>query len=133
MAEFDVRWRLNEAPIATEDGSSVISHDFDVVYREAGTSDPWEVVSGKHLTIAIPAELLKAVLDRPDGPDKLNAYKAALIQRLNLRAIPVIGWANVDIDRHLQANARTAIEAARADEYILSIAGSYPVRFQIEI
>jgi hypothetical protein len=133
MADYDIRWRLNSAPVALTNGSATVEHDFDIVYRVTGSGDPWEVVPGKSLAIYIPAGLLRAVLDMPDGPDKVSAYKAALIKNLGFQPIPIIGWANFDIDRHLQANGQAATEADRADTYILDLAGSYPVYFEMEV
>lgn len=132
MAEYDIRWRIDSAPAAMIDGSSAVRHEFHIVYREAGSGDPWEEVPNQHVEIFVQADALKGVLDMEAGSGKVAAYKALLVQSVNREPAPVIGIATVDVVRQVRANEAAAVEAARANAYILSL-DDYPIYFELEI
>jgi len=103
-------------------------HDVFAVAREQGDGD-WFDVPGRHKTIAVPAEELAAALSMPTTPQKVAAYKDALADNLDTAPVAITGWGLAQLEELLDANDMAVAAASAADEFILSVAGSYPVQF----
>ena len=61
------RYRLQQAPTATRDGSGIVMHD---IWAEYSENSEYFNVPGRHKSICIPAAELQAIMDLPDG----NSY-----------------------------------------------------------
>jgi hypothetical protein len=137
MADYEFRYRLQSAPAATTDGSGCVSHDIYALSREAGTSDPWELVPGRHTTVSIPADQLQTVMDMPHSTPqersaKNDAYKDALSSNVNTQPVPVTGWGTGQLESLMDANDAASAQAAAADDYItVTLGQSYPVEFSL--
>ena len=126
----DFRYRLNRAPQPYNDGSGCIGHDIDAMYSDNGTD--WLVVPGRHKTILVPGDEMKAVMDMPNGAAKVAAYKTALKTNIDTQNVPITGWSDAQLQALVDANASAALESDRANEYITVTLGlSYPVNFDV--
>ena len=128
MADYEFRYRLNQAPEARNDGSGLVSHDIDAVSRVQGSSDEFVSVPGRHKTILVPATDLLTVMGMADGGAKVTAYKNLLAQNLNTSAVPVVGWDATSLEAMLDANDKSLDAMTQANAYIIAN-WPYPVTF----
>ena len=129
MANYIFRYRLLSTPERRQDGSGTVAHDIDAQAAPEGTTD-WVIIPGRHKTVLIPSDELKAVNDMSTGGAKNTAYKQAIASNLNTQASAVNGWDSVTLEAVMDANDSAVLEATRADEYIRDTLGlSYPVPF----
>jgi len=127
MADYVFRYRLQSAPEVRLDGSGCVMHDVYAVASSDGQN--WVDVPGRHKTIAVPAEELVAALSEPTNGARVAAYKDALASNLDTAPVAITGWGAVQLEALMDANDLAAETAAGAHEFILSVAGSYPVEF----
>jgi len=129
--DYEFKYRLAQAPQATQDGSQCVLHDIWAIYRarDAAPADPWMPVPGRHKTIAIPGSELLIVLQ---GPDIVGKYKQALVNNLNTIPVPLMGWDKISLEKMMDNSDLSFQAAADANEYITVTLGlSYPVDFNI--
>ena len=132
MADYEFRYRLNNAPEARSDGSAQVAHDIDAVYRLEGSSDPWETLVAHHKTVLLPGEELSAVLATGTTPQKVAAYIASLVSHHNDPATPLnTNWNPELMNDFVNQNNVSAAAATEADEFILSVVAGYPVIFSL--
>lgn len=127
MPTYEFKYRLQDGPTATEDGSGQVNHGLVMCYRAISDSTAWlncPVVPG-HVTVCrVPAAKLQEVLDMPHTSGvkkdaKNAAYKALLRKyRGNQRRRGTTGWSEEGAQAYLQANDASAKQAQRADDYI---------------
>jgi hypothetical protein len=140
MTVYDIRYRLQRSPTATNDGSGMIQHEVWAVYlpENSHTNEEWKAappVPARHKTINIPYSELQTVMDMPHGTSvqkqaKNKAYVDALKANLNTIAEPISGWSDADMADLLDKNDLSATEAQRADDYIvITLSQEYPVPF----
>lgn len=132
---YETRFRLQGAPQGCNDGSAQVAHDVVVVYREVGDTMSWKLapsIPAHHQTILVPADELGAVLDMGSGAAKVNAYKQLLADHRTDGAQPLnTNWQEAAMIQFLENNDASTEERDRADAWILSVAGSYPVPFSV--
>ena len=129
--DYEFKYRLAQAPQASQDGSECVMHDIWAIYREQGAApaDPWMIVPGRHKTVAVPGSELLIVLQDPDVAGK---YKAALANNLGTQPVPIRGWDLASLERMMDNNDVAAQAAADADEWITVTMGlAYPVDFSM--
>ena len=130
MADYDFRYRLASAPEPTLNGSAMVNHDVFALAQPQGDGG-YTVIPGRHKTVQVPAAELTAVLDMSPGAAKVEAYKDALADNLNTAGAAITGWGAAQLEALMDANDLAVAEAARANTYILDVAGSYPVEFSM--
>lgn len=128
MADYEFRYQLSSAPTPTTDGSGVVLHDIWAVYREEGTSDDFAVVPARHKTICIPAS---QVQDAIADASPIVAYKNALVDNINTQPIPTPGWDSASLELFMDQNDAASVAASAADDFIVGVAGEYPVTFSL--
>lgn len=129
--DYVFRYSLLRAPTAKRDGSGIVLHDIQAEAAPEGTTD-WAIIPGRHKSIQIPAGQLQTVMDMPNGGAKNVAYKQVLADNLNTQGVNIIGWTAVQLEELMDANDAAALEAARANEYLMVTLGlSYPIPFTI--
>ena len=128
---YEFRYRLAEAPKATDDGSQIVKHDIWAIYREQGAAptDPWIVLGNRHKDINVPGGELLIVLQ---GPDVVGKYKTTLANNLNTQPVPIRGWDLASLERMMDNNDIAAQAAADANAWITVTMGlTYPVDFSV--
>ncbi len=140
MADYEFRYRLNAAPTPTGDGSGMIKHAIQAVYRVDGSGDDWKTapaVPARNKTIVIPASEMKVIMNMPHGNAaqknaKNEAYKDALILNLHKGVEPIVGWDAVSLELMMDNNDDAILESGRVDNYIISTLNQeYPVPFNV--
>lgn len=112
-------YHLLRAPVGLNDGSQLISHDIQAVYREAGTNDPWLIIAGKHSNFNLPQDQVQTIMDMPDSTGaersaKNKAYKNLMAQYLNsLQPSPITGFDETSLNEKV---TNTDANVATADE-----------------
>jgi hypothetical protein len=121
---FLIRYILTEAPAAVEN-TAFIAHHINSEISPDGEN--W--TADQSMLIYVPAGQLEAVLVMNDGAAKANAYKKLLADSKNATPIFELGKSIAGVQARANANAQAAQAAAGADEYITTVAGSYPLTF----
>ena len=130
--EYDAKFRLVEAPTATDNGSGLVGHSLQGIARPSGTSDAFELVPGFERVVYVSSNLLNTVLSMAAGPEKINAYRRLLEGACLLRpTIQPLSFSSEGIRAAAEANAFSEDMTAQADAYITDLAGDYPVDFAL--
>ena len=130
--DYVFRYRLNSAPQARLDGSGQVAHDIEAVYQEVGDGDAWTPVPGHHKTILIPGAELSAALESGTTGQKVAAYMDLLVAHHTDGAMPLnTNWNLALLEQFMDQNDVSIAAAAAGDEFILQVAGSYPVTFSL--
>ena len=130
MADYEFRYRLLQAPEARRDGSGMVAHGIEAQAQPQGASNEWATIPGRHKTVVIPADEMKAMNDMSTGGAKNTAYKQTIASNLNTQPVAVNGWDAVTLEAVMDANDASALEASRANEYLTVTLGlSYPIPF----
>ena len=124
---YTFKYRLQSAPQGRLDGSGMLDHDTWAIASEDGGD--WQLVPGRHKTVCVPAEEIAAALSEPTTPERVAAYKQALADNLETVPVAVEGWAIPQLAALMEANDLAAATASAADDFIVSVAGGYPVDF----
>jgi len=129
MADYEFKYRLENAPTNTRDGSGIVKHRIVAIARVEGSADEWAEVPGRHKDIAVPGTDLLTVLA---GPQVVPNYKDLLVTNLNTGVEPVVGWDLASLEEMLDQNDVAQAAATEANEYITITLGlSYPVDFSL--
>jgi hypothetical protein len=129
MADYEFKYRLENAPTATRDGSGMVKHRIIAIARVEGSADEWVEVPGRRKDIAVPGADLSAVLA---GPQVVTNYKNLLVANLNTGVEPIAGWDLVSLEAMLDANDIAEAAATEANDYITITLGLlYPVDFSL--
>ncbi len=127
---YTFKYRLQSVPIASVDGSGCVNHDIWAIFSEDG--DTWLVMPARHKTISIPFAEIDAALSQPTNPQKVTAYKDALIANLNTTPLPVVGWTADQLLTFMETNDSAAITADAANTFLTVTLGySYPIDFSL--
>lgn len=116
---YEYAYHLLQAPTGKNDGSQLIAHDIQAVYREDGTSDPWIDIAGQHSDFNFPQDEVQTVMDMPDSTGternaKNKAYKTLMAKYLDtLKPTPIIGFDETSLNAKV---TNTDANAATADE-----------------
>jgi hypothetical protein len=97
-----------------------------------GDGDPlgeWGVVPGRHKTVSVPAEEIADALAQSGTGAKVQAYKQALASNLNTQPEALAGWDEVTLEELMDSIDLAVATAQDANDFILSVAGEYPVHF----
>ena len=131
---YTFKYRIAEAPVASQDGSGVVAHRLQIAYQINGGD--WLLVPGRERTVNVPTARLKTVMDLPhsnasEKSAKVSAYKTAIAENLETPAVPLPDrWTRDAIVALLDANIAAATEAARAVAFITTtLALTFPVDF----
>jgi len=130
MADYVKRYRLSRSPTARNDGSGHVDHDIYAIAAVQG-SDEWFVIPGRHKTVSVPAADLSAALASGTNSQKVQAYKNLLAANLNTIPEPITGWGLNELEMLLDNNDAASAAAAEADAFVQTVAGSYPVDFNM--
>ena len=123
------RYVLGARPSATADGSGAVIHDITAEGNE--DSAGW-VNTGMHKGIVVPAAELGSALSTGTNPQKVAAYKAALVANVATGVVPVVGWTVPILEARMEANQASTVAADLADDFITVDLGlSYPVPFTL--
>ena len=132
MADYEFRYRLNNAPEARMDGSAQVAHDIDAVYRLQGSSDPWQALPAHHKTVLLPGDELSTLLGTGTNPEKVAAYIACLVDHHADPATPLnTNWNPSLMNEFANQNDVAVAAAGEADVFILSVTAGYPVVFSL--
>ena len=130
--DYIFRYRLNSAPQARLDGSAQVAHDIEAVWQEVDDGDTWTPVPGHHKTVLVPGAELSAALESGTNSEKVAAYKSLLVEHHADGPMPLVtNWNLTLLEQFMDQNDVSAAAAAAGDEFILSVAGSYPVTFSL--
>lgn len=129
---FDVKYRLPAGPQPSNDGTGYVLHQLQAVVRPAGSAEAFTPLPGYQRGIYVAAAELQTVLDLDHGPTKVEAYKDLLVSSAAARPeFPTRSWTKAGIQAYAEANALSATQANRAIAYILTVAGSFPIDFDL--
>ena len=132
MADYEIRYQLNQRPQPRTDGSGCVDHDLWIEYRVEGSGDPWATVPEKHRIVSVPAADIQAALSTGTNAQKGVAYKQALAANLDTAPVAIIGWSAANVENQLDANDAASTAASSANEFItVDLDLSYPVSFNI--
>lgn len=128
---YSFKYRINSAPVASQDGSGCIQHDIEAMVSNDGglTFAP---VPGRHKTICVPASQVAAVLAMPANPAnaKVSAYKNMLAANLETQPVPIDGWSTGNLTDLVTANDAAATACIGIDAYIVgTLHQTYPILF----
>ena len=140
--DYLFKYRLQEQPASTNDGSGMVLHQVQAVYlpEDSPTNEEWQAspqVPGRHKTIVVPFTDMKTVMDmshstNPQKTAKNKAYKDALISNLNTGVETLVGWDATTMELMLDNNDNSILEADRANDYItITLNQEYPVPFSV--
>jgi hypothetical protein len=135
MTDYDFKYRIQQAPEATSNGSGMIAFDMYSVSRVTGSAEPFSVVPGYHQTAIVPAASLKVVNDMPHSNAsqrnaKNTACKNLLSQALGISTYspPPIAWDIPSMEAYMDANDAAKLEATRLNDYVVTTLGMpYPL------
>ena len=131
MADYDFKYRLQSAPQARLDGSGCVMHDIYAISQEQGNGG-YSIVPGRHKSIAIPAHVIDSALAQPTNPERIAAYKDALVSYLDYQPTPIYGWSAVQLEALMDANDAAQAAAQAVNEFVTVTLGlSYPVDFAL--
>jgi len=126
---YEYGYHLLKAPEGRNDGSQIISHDIQAVYREDGTSDPWLVIAGQHSNFNLPQDEVQTIMDMPDSTGtertaKNRAYKTLMANYLNtLQPDPITGFDETSLNQKVTNTEANEATAAEVDDYITNVLG----------
>ena len=126
---YDIDYALIEPVRPTDDGSDMVIHVVDVVYRiEGSTGDREEVPHRQEQTIYVPAGMLEKALASGGDTAIADAYKLLLQDSVGLKPedYAVTGWYEPDIQLLLANNDHAAVVAGDAHQWILTVRPDYP-------
>ena len=140
--DYIFKYRLQEQPTPTNDGSGMIHHQVMAVFlpENSPTNEEWKgapQVPARNQTIVVPFADMKAVMDMPHGTNpqktaKIKAYKDMLVTNLKTGVTPLVGWDLTTMELMLDNNDSSALEAQRAHEFIaVTLNQEYPVPFSV--
>ena len=112
---WEVRYRLERAPVGRQDGSGDVSHELTAQAREDGGD--WQA-TGLHKDIVIPWEDVQDALAAGTNQQIIAAYKEALVTNRNRTSVPVVGWSLAEITTRMEQNKASLAQAAAADYFI---------------
>ena len=126
--DYEFKYRLENAPTATRDGSGIVKHRIVAISCEVGGED-WAEVPARRKDIAVPGLDLLEVLE---GQDVIVNYKNLLVANLTTGAQPKHGWDLVTLEEVMDSNDVSNEAATEANEYItVGLGLPYPVDFTL--
>jgi len=139
--DYEFRYRLNSSPGHRLDGSGQVSHDIELVcLPDDGTvytDDDWKgapQAPGHHKTVLVPGADLAALLATGTNFQKVAAYKTLLVGHHTDQAEPMnTNWNLALMQDFMDQNDLSIAAAADANVFILDVATSYPVVFNLGV
>ncbi len=132
---YTFKFRLQEAPSATLDGTGVVILTILAVSSTGGAFTP---VDGYSRTVELHCSDVKRVMDLPDGtPTQKTAKTQALKELIRLRtgdhySAGSPSWTVAGLTAWVLANDSAALQAARVNTYLTTTLGqSYPIDFNL--
>ena len=132
---YNIRYQLQSAPQARDDGSSAVDHEVVVIYQVA---DDWRSVPYRKRVIPIDAFKLANVLAMPHStPEereaKIDNYKLLLYQSRDWDPPSQDAWDINTIQSMLDANDTAMRAASEADEFLtVTLGTNYPIGFDLK-
>jgi hypothetical protein len=134
---YTFKYQLQEAPVASTNGTGVISFLINAIYSADGIN--YVVIPGFTRNLLVPSSKLKIVMDMPHGMEaqktaKTNALKQALKESVYMAepSYKVPDWSIEGMSLWVTSNDAAKVEADRTDAYITTTLGQiYPVDFSM--
>lgn len=133
MADYDFMYRMTENNTkATHNGGAQIQHNIQVIARESGTSDAYEL-TGLERTVFIPAADAITALGLSTPAEVRAAYKQLILDNSNsvLQSMSLSGWGTANLEAWMDANdlAQEAVDTFEA--YLTAQGWTYPLDFTL--